>query len=286
LSRLRMLPVHAAAALKALVSKAKKSEGPKRAAGLSLGPEEGPVVRTDVEVVPFRLPISGERYFIVLFEESGGRKAKRVKPPPEPRVGGSLKRLRSELAATRGYLQTVVEENESASEELKSANEEIISSNEELQSTNEELEIAKEELQAANEELSTLNEELQNRNDALGLLNNDLLNLLSSVHLPIVMVGTDLRIRRFTPTAEKIMNLIPGDVGRPIGDIKPKIALPGIEDIILDVIETATTKDLAAEGQGRRYVVRVRPYRTVENKIEGAVIVFLDAALTRPPDAA
>ncbi len=181
------------------------------------------------------------------------------------------------MESTRSYLQTIAEEHEAANEELKAANEEITASNEELQSTNEELEIAKEELQAANEELTTVNEELQTRNGDLGQLNNDLLNLIASVQLPIVMVSNDLRIRRFSAMAEKVMNLIPGDVGRPIGDIKPKIILPNIEEIIHEVIETVTTKELEVrDSEGHSYAVRVQPYKTVENKIEGAVIVFMD----------
>ena len=117
----------------------------------------------------------------------------------------------------------MIEEQESTNEELKSANEEILSSNEELQSTNEELQTAKEEAQSANEELNTVNEELRHRNAELGRVNDDLLNLLHGVGIPIVMVSRDLRIRRFTPLAEKAFNLIPSDVGRPLSDIKPNL---------------------------------------------------------------
>lgn len=286
-SLLKMLPAHSAAMMSSLIQKAKKSDSPARASGIKLGDDDDSrTKKTTIEVLPFRLPISGELFFIVLFEDeaspsgrtngSRGALAKRLEQttPPE---GDVVKRLKNELTSTRGYLQTIAEEHEASNEELKAANEEIISSNEELQSTNEELEIAKEELQAANEELSTVNEELQTRNGDLGLLNDDLLNLISSVHLPIVMVATDLRIRRFTPMAEKVMNLIPGDVGRPIGDIKFKINLPNIEEIIHTVIDTVTTKELEVrDQQGHSYAVRVRPYKTSEHKILGAIIVFID----------
>src|SRR5262249_19131477 len=134
-------------------------------------------------------------------------------------------RLRRELATTKDYLQAVIEQHEATNEEVKSANEEILSSNEELQSTNEEPETAKEELQSSNEELTTVNEEMQNRNAELTLLNNDLTNVLSSVSMPIVIVGSDLRIRRFTPAAEKPLNLIAGDIGRRITDIKPSLTI-------------------------------------------------------------
>src|SRR5262245_62742182 len=140
-----------------------------------------------------------------------------------PQIEIENTRLKEDLEATREYLQSIIEEQRTTNEELRSANEEIQSSNEELQSINEELETAKEELQSTNEELTTVNEELQNRNDELTQLNNDLNNLLSSVSIPIIMLGNDLRIRRFTPLAEKVMNLIPTDTGRPITDIKPNL---------------------------------------------------------------
>jgi len=282
LNLLKMLPAHAAGAMSALFQKAKKLDAPVKESGIDLGGEDGARARKiEIELVPFRLPISGERFFMVLFGDATPA-AQRGAPPMKARPAAqlesaTLKRLKSELASTRGYLQTIVEEHEAANEELKSANEEIISSNEELQSTNEELEIAKEELQAANEELSTVNEELQTRNGDLGQLNNDLLNLISSIHLPIVMVSSDLRVRRFTPMAEKILNLIPGDVGRPIEDIKPKLELPNLGEIIHDVIETVASKELDLRDQeGHSYALRIRPYKTTENKIEGAVLVFVD----------
>jgi two-component system CheB/CheR fusion protein len=276
LALLKMVPAHAVAELKALVQKARRQDAPARIDGVELGGDGTPALRASIEAVPFRLPLSGDRYTLVLFEDqaSGGRK---VPALAAARESLSMKRLKSELASLRAYLQTSVEEHEAATEELRSANEEIISSNEELQSTNEELEIAKEELQAANEELSTLNEELQNRNSELGLANNDLQNLLSSVHLPIVMVTTDLRIRRSTPMAERVMNLIPTDVGRPIGDIKLKLDLPNVEELLLEVIETAAAKEIEVkDADGRSYLVSLRPYRTTENRIEGAVMVFVD----------
>ena len=280
LSLLKMMPAHAAGQMKELIRRAKKADAPVVAAGIELGDEDdGRARNVAVEAVPFRLPLSGERFYIVLFHgpaEKAPRPDRGEAAPAQP--DASVKRLKIELASTRGYLQTIVEEHEAANEELKSSNEEIISSNEELQSTNEELEIAKEELQAANEELSTVNEELQTRSADLTLLNNDLQNLISSVHLPIVMVSSDLRIRRFTPMAEKVMNLIPGDIGRPIGDLQPKISLPNIEEILHEVIETVTNKSLEVrDREGRAYAVSVRPYKTVSNQIEGAVIVFTDS---------
>ena len=127
-----------------------------------------------------------------------GRRA-RAQPRDGPRPAETIVGLEQELAATREYLQSMIEEHEATNEELKSANEEILSSNEELQTTNEELETAKEELQSTNEELTTVNEELQTRNLELNRLNSDLANLLTGAHIAILMLGTDRRLRRFTP---------------------------------------------------------------------------------------
>src|SRR5438552_7477180 len=151
--------------------------------------------------------------------------------------------LQEELAWTHESLQAVIEEQEATNEELKSANEEIQSSNEELQSINEELETAKEELQSTNEELTTLNEELQNRNSELGQVNNDLTNLLSSVNMAIIMLGNDLTVRRFTPMAERIFNLIPSDVGRRLSDMNRSILVPDLDLLLHQVIDDLTFVD-------------------------------------------
>src|SRR5262249_12440603 len=155
-----------------------------------------------------------------------------------------LARLREDLAATRESLQAIIEEQEATNEELRSANEEIMSSNEELQSTNEELETAKEELQSTNEELTTLNDELESRNTEREPVNNDLHNVLASVNIPIIILGSDLRIRRFTGVAEKLFNLIPGDIGRPITDINLHLNIPDLPKLVMEVIDHLTTKEL------------------------------------------
>src|SRR5262249_48120085 len=150
-------------------------------------------------------------HFLVLFQEpaasrpaKGDQKRKSEPVRSKGQKSSRLADLEKELAASREYLQSIIQDLEAANEELQSANEEILSSNEELQSTNEELDTAKEELQSTNEELNTLNEELHGRNEELGQVNSDLLNLLANVQIAIVMVSNDLKIRRFTPMAEKI----------------------------------------------------------------------------------
>src|SRR5262249_41615456 len=179
-----------------------------------------------------------------------------------------LKRVRQELSATKDYLQSLLEQQDAVNEELRSANEEILSSNEELQSTNEELETAKEELQSTNEELTTDNDQLQPRNMELAQVNNDLTNLLSSTMIPVVMVGGDMRIRRFTPPAKRTMNLLPTDVGRPISDIKPSVEVPDLDQIISDVIDTVRPVEREVlDRHGKWFALRVHPYRTTDNKI-------------------
>jgi len=215
----------------------------------------------------------------VLFHENlvVSRTGKSRLPAPKPSEARLVQQLRRELTAVREELQSVVEAQEAAQEEFKSANEEILSSNEELQSTNEELETAKEELQSANEELTKLNEELLTRNNELGQLNSDITNLLSSINVPILMLSQELRIRRFTPVAGMLLNLIPGEVGRPITDINPNIDLPNFDRLVAGVIDSMAAREQEVRAKdGRWYSLRIRPYRTLENKIDGATVIFLD----------
>ena len=198
-----------------------------------------------------------------------------------------ISRLTQELAATREYLQSVIEQQEAANEELQSANEEVQSANEELQSINEELETSKEEIQSSNEELTTVNEELQNRNEELNQVNNDLNNLFGSVQMAIVMVWRDLRIRRFTPLAQKLFNLIASDVGRPISDIKLNIEAVDLPQILTEAIDSMSVREMEVRDfTGHWFQLRVRPYKTFENQIDGAVIMLIDIdALKRNQEA-
>jgi two-component system CheB/CheR fusion protein len=213
--------------LRTAIQEARRSKAAVRKSGLRV--KHDAVVREiTVEVIP--LDANEGRHYLVLFEDANLVPVAKPAPAPPSKRGKAAKaprdmkqhqRLQEELAASREYLQSIIQDLEAANEELQSANEEILSANEELQSTNEELDTAKEELQSTNEELNTVNEELQARNEELSHVNSDLLNLLASVQIAIVMVANDLRIRRFTPMAEKVLNLIPTDLGRPITDIKP-----------------------------------------------------------------
>jgi two-component system, chemotaxis family, CheB/CheR fusion protein len=252
---------------------------------------DGHYLTVDLEVTP--LQSAGEkRHFLIVFEEPAppiaaeaapgkkttGKKTKGAgKPAAADDQEDELRRLQQELAASRDYLQSIIQDLEAANEELQSANEEILSSNEELQSTNEELDTAKEELQSTNEELNTVNEELHGRNEELSRVNSDLVNLLGSVQIAIVILAVDLRIRRFTPMAERVLNLIPSDVGRPIGQIKPNIDCPDLEQMLHDSIENITVQQRDVQDlQGRWFSLTVRPYKNVENRIDGAVLTLFD----------
>ena len=233
-----------------------------------------------LDVIPFKVPPSGVRFFLVLFHdlEEAATASPLVSPDTEMMAGDEqVVQLQQELAALREYLQSVIEEQESTNEELKSANEEILSANEELQSTNEELQTAKEEAQSANEELATVNDELRHRNLELARVNDDLVNLLGGVNIPIVMVGRDLRIRRFTPLSGRLFNLIASDVGRPISDIKPNLDVDDIGELISRVVETLSPHEGEIQDRdGRWYSLRIRPYVTLEKKIDGASVVLVD----------
>ena len=231
-----------------------------------------------LEVLPIKAaPLEEPEYFLIVMHEGG-----RVTPPEReheaaPGEGDeATERLKGELATTKETLQSVIEEHESTTEELRSALEELQSNNEELQSTNEELETAREELQSTNEELSTVNDELQERNAELNLANSDLSNFLTSVDIPTVILDIGQRIRSFTPAAERALSLIKGDIGRPFSDIR-FAAETDVISLIGDVLETLDPKTAQLVGRDDRwYSLRVRPYRSLDNKIDGVVLVFMD----------
>jgi two-component system CheB/CheR fusion protein len=195
-----------------------------------------------------------------------------------PDAEARIATLKAELRAKEDYLQATNEELESSTEELKSSNEEMQSVNEELQSTNEELETSKEELQSVNEELATVNTELQTKVIDLSRANNDMNNLLAGTGIGTVFVDHQLRILRFTPAASSIINLILSDVGRPVAHIVSNLV--GYNSLVADVrqvLDTLAPKEMPVQTvEGRSYTMRIQPYRTLENVIEGAVISFVD----------
>jgi two-component system, chemotaxis family, CheB/CheR fusion protein len=275
--------------------------------------QNGKTRKVNLEVIP--LKNLRERCFLIVFEdaEKAGRPSQeRVEPRGGLRTARPISKkeesrrinaLEAELSETRDYLQSIQEQHEAANEELQASNEEVQSANEELQSINEELETSKEELESANEELTTVNEEMANHNIELNRLNADLSNLQTSTKLPIVLLGGDLIIRRFSAPAERIFNLLATDVGRPLSGVRHNLvvaettrAIPSaprtandsprrrkdaspypIEDLVHEVIDTVREQEREVrDKKGRWYSLRARPYITVDNKIDGAVLLLVD----------
>jgi two-component system CheB/CheR fusion protein len=265
--------------LRSALNEAKKTNQPVHRDSIHVR-SNGTVLTINLEVVPVRPQAGGTCYLVLFQDQAPPPSPKPTTPPPAVLEGDPARefaQLRQELSATREYLQSMIEQQDAANEELRSANEEILSSNEELQSTNEELETAKEELQSANEELTTVNEQLQRRNQELDQANNDLSNLLSSTSIPVVMIGADLRVRRFNAPAKKVMNLLPTDVGRPISDLNFSGIVRDLDLLISEVIDNFQPLEREVHDRdGYWYLMRIHPYRTPAHKIDGAVIVLVD----------
>ena len=275
-----MLPLHAA------INQAKKENKAVRRENVRVE-SNGKTRMVNVEVIP--LKNLRERCFLIVFEEAGqvGDGADTA-PLPTPRLArkesGRVADLERESSEMRDYLQSIQEQYEAANEELQASSEELQSANEELQSINEELETSKEELESANEELTTVNEEMANRNVELNRLNSDLVNLQTSTRLAVVLIGRDLTIRRFSPQAEKQFALLATDMGRPISHIRHNLVFADaagspsdLERLGAEVIASVREQEHEVRDKaGRWYSLRVRPYMTLDNKVDGAVLVLVD----------
>jgi len=238
--------------------------------------------------------------YLVILEEAPPGDHEQAQPAALPAIAGAagpdtstglsagadadvrIAALTQELRAKDEYLQSTHEELETSNEELKSSNEEMQSVNEEMQSTNEELETSKEELQSVNEELATVNAELQTKVVDLSRANNDMNNLLAGTGIGTVFVDHNLRILRFTPAASEIINLILSDVGRPVAHIVSNLV--GYDRLVADaqaVLNTLVPKEVDVQTtEGKWYTMRIQPYRTLNNVIEGAVLSFVDITET------
>lgn len=206
--------------------------------------------------------------------KKGEKEGKATSLDSEARIAA----LQQELRAKEEYLHATTEELQTSNEELKSSNEEMQSVNEELQSTNEELETSKEELQSINEELATVNAELQTKVSDLARANNDMNNLLAGTGIATVFVDHSLRILRFTPAATRVINVIQSDIGRPVSHIVSNLkdydTLPADTQAVLD---TLVAKEVIVQAtKGAWFIMRIMPYRTIANVIEGAVLTFVD----------
>ena len=241
--------------------------------------DESGTREVEVEVIPFEVPPSQQKLFVVLFREITAVGAAAVKPGQI--ASATDEQLRQELASSREYLQSVIAQLESNNEELGVANEEAVSHNEELHSTNEEFQLAKEELQASNEELATVNGELTERNAEATRLNDDLMNLFAGVAIPIVILGPDGRIRRFTPAAGQVLGLIATDLGRPFTDLRARLQTsppaPALSQVIAEVQSSLSSQEHAVRDEGGRwYQLAVRPYLTALQRVDGVTITLFD----------
>lgn len=249
--------------------------------------------RVNIEVIPLNESEGEEKHLLIVFgsvaealddkkgspaERQTRTEAKKTKAEEKTIYSNQkVEKLERDFMVAKEHVRSLLEEQDAMREEFQSVNEEIVSSNEELQSTNEELETAKEELQSTNEELVTVNEELQTRNAEQSQTNNDLSNVLNSASVPIIIVDRELRIRRFTPIAQESLRIAPSDVGRNIADLKLPIRFPDLERRIIRVIEHIQPEHEDVQDEtGRWYTLWVRPYKTWDNKIDGAVITLID----------
>jgi two-component system CheB/CheR fusion protein len=240
-------------------------------------------VDVDIIVRPINEPGVRENLLLVIFQV----KKKEKKPGeegetspvnlPEQEKDSRIRELEQELQSAKEYLQTTIEELETSNEELKSSNEELQSTNEELQSTNEELDTSREELQSTNEELRTVNSEYQQKISELSKGYDDLSNLMMTAEVATLFLDRALKIRQFTPVARKMFRLIERDVGRPLASIVTNLKYEGLMEDIRTVLETLTRIKKEVRGEGDRYYqMRIVPYRTAENVIDGAVVTFVD----------
>ena len=233
-------------------------------------------------VNPLRGHESVKGLLIVSFEELPNKNEEehdQIKLDPFSKTSDHIKALENELKLTKEQLNHTIEKMTTSNEELKSANEELQSMNEESQSTNEELETSKEELQSINEELSTVNTELQIKIDELSSINDDMTNLFNSTEIATIFVDNTLNIRRFTEEATKLIQLIQSDLGRPLSDITSNIKYPELADDISQVIKKVTFKEKEVNtAKGEWYKVRIMPYKTSQNVIDGATITFINVS--------
>lgn len=278
--------------LREILTQARKENRPVRKKNIRVRHGEG---TRPVSVLVTPLKNVRERYYLISFEEPGGKTAA-IEIPESPAAGATTKpgaaagraqplreelrriaELERELAETRDYSRSLQEQYEASSEEIQATSEEMQSGNEELQSINEELETSKEELESSNEELITVNEEMAHRNAELNQVNSDLNNLHVSIHTAILVLGRDLTIRRFTPAAEKLFNLVAADRGRPLSAIRGGLNFPDLEEFVTGAIAIVALREREVQDRaGRWYLMRARPYVTLDNTIDGAVLVLID----------
>jgi two-component system CheB/CheR fusion protein len=270
--------------LRTALSRARETNETAQSAQISLG-VNGSTALIDIVVEPIQDAPDGNRSFVVLFKDGPVRGENGADGNANGLVSTEhVERMESELRATRERLQATIEELESTNEELKSSNEEYQSLNEELQSANEELETSREELQSVNEELTTVNGELAHRVHDLTRATSDLKNFLESTQIATVFLDNEMRVMNFTPAISQVLHLVETDIGRPISHIKARIPIEELYDDVRRVLRTlgSAEHELTAADSGTRYIVRILPYRSIDNFIAGVVVTFVDVtAITR-----
>ncbi len=275
------------APLRATINKAKRTSRPVRKDAIRVY-HKNHERKVTIQVIPLRN--LKDRCYLVVFEtEPSKRAAAYDAPAPGPitnkEAARQITQLQRELSETREYLQSIQEENDLANEELQAFGEEVQSANEELQSINEEMETSKEELESSNEELTTVNEEMAHRSAELGRLNTDLNNLQVSMDTAIILFSLDLTIRRFTPVAQKIFNLLATDIGRPLGGIRHSLNLTDLERLLTQTIDTVRLQQRDVQDKnGHWFSLRAHPYMTLDNKIDGVVLMLVDIDVLKRHD--
>jgi two-component system CheB/CheR fusion protein len=242
----------------------------------------------DLTVKPVREHDVMQGLLIVTFEDvTSPRPSKPVRSTSRSKqVKEQVTELQNELRSTKENLQATIEELQASNEELKSTNEEMQSANEELQSTNEELNASKEELQSLNEELVTLNAEHQANNEELSRTISDLNNVLSSTDIATIFLDNDLKIKGYTPAATRVINLIKTDIGRPVSDIVSNLEYEDLQRDLKEVLDTLVFKENEIKAKnGFWYLMRILPYRTIDDIIDGVVITFIDITERRRAEA-
>jgi two-component system CheB/CheR fusion protein len=261
--------------------------------GLSVGANGG-CQHLNLSVQAITDPPQVQGMALVVFQDIPAPPNPKADAPGRVRTRGSrtaqhaeeLAHAREEIRVLREEMQASQEELRSANEELQSTNEELQSANEELQSTNEELTTSKEELQSLNEELQTVNAELQSKVEELSNASSDMKNLLDSTDIATVFLDPRMRVRRFSSPATRLIKLIPSDIGRPLSDIASDLAYPELQADAQEVLRTLAFSEKAVPtDDGRWYAVKILPYRTLDNRIDGVVITFTDITASKALEA-
>ena len=266
--------------LRSLINAAGKRGAPVKKDGVPFD-DNGQTRILSISVSPLR-SAARERHFLILFQDVTSHDISGSKDVPQGRATDGaetreFKRLKQELADAQDAYRAALESEDALKEEFQSANEEILSANEELQSTNEELETSKEELQSTNEELNTLNDELRHKNTEQHDLSNDLFNFLNSAQIPIVMLDRHFRIRRLTPNAGKLLNVISSDIGRPISDMKLNIRVSDLGPMMTKVLDSLQPSERNVRDlEDHWHTLHILPYKTLDGKIDGVMLVLHD----------